>query len=401
MASSDDDLLSRLAAAAAAADVLAALPLATKALLDGDLAKRLLAVLLDLASSEPEASETAGAAALLAFQLTLSQNGTEVARHDGQPPTPSDELPVGVLILGFGGASQQALQPHVDLYHRFWPSWRVVVTTRTGMGSEHAAAELEQQQRNVVAALDGCGRLLVHMLSNNGYALWVDLLQSQRAAFADRLAGQIFECGACQVSDMPDESVEAVLLQTIRAGALHHGLIAPLRNAAAQARLQATASALVRGSMPGFGKSSLGAAEVFTVQRRLEPRVPALVLTSEEDVVLPASGVRSFAQSLGVRDRVVNLHVLKGPHVQLLHKNSHAFGAAVLAHAAVCELDGRLVPNPRSGGLSVSMERVRELQAEEMADDVEVRAGMRFWSDRRLRAYFESGGVDPYEPPSN
>jgi len=44
MASSDDDLLSRQAAAAAAADVLAALPLATKALLDGDLAKRLLAV---------------------------------------------------------------------------------------------------------------------------------------------------------------------------------------------------------------------------------------------------------------------------------------------------------------------------------------------------------------------
>jgi hypothetical protein len=401
MASSDDAVLSRLASAVSAADVWAAQPLATKALRDANLAKRLLATLLELASSEPEASETAGAAALLAFQLTLSQNGTEVARYDGQPRVPSDELPVGVLILGFGGASQQALQPHVDFYHRFWPSWRVVVTTRAGMDSAHAAAELEQQRRDVVAALDGCGRLLVHILSNNGHALWVDLLQSQRAAFADRLAGLIFECGACKVSDMQDDSIEAVLLQTIRAGALHHGLTASLRNADAQGRLQATTSGLVRGLVPGFGKSSLGAAEVFAVQRRLEPRAPALVLASGEDLVLPAPGVRSFAESLSERDRVVKLIMLNGPHVQLLQRDSQAFGAAVLAHAALCELDGRLALNQRSLGPNLKMGRVLELQAEEMADDVEIRAGMQFWSDRRLRAYFESGGVDPYEPQLN
>jgi hypothetical protein len=252
----------------------------------------------------------------------------------------------------------------------------------------------------VVAALDGCGRLLVHVLSNNGHALRVDILQSHREVFADRLAGLIFECGACKVSDMSDESLEAVLLQTIRAGALLHGLTAPLRDAVAQGRLKATTSALIRGSMPGFAKSSLGAAEVFAVQRRLEPRVPALVLTSEEDVVLPAPGVRSFAESLRERGRVVMLRMLKGPHVQLLQKDPQAFGAAVFAHAALCELDGPLDTSSGAAGLSLglSLDRVLELQADAMADDIEVRPGMRFWSDRRLRAYCESGGVDPYEP---
>ena len=40
------------------------------------------------------------------------------------------------------------------------------------------------------------------------------------------------------------------------------------------------------------------------------------------------------------------------------------------------------------------MTRVLDIRAECFADDVEVRADMRRWSDEELRAYFESGGAD-------
>jgi len=157
-----DTAWTSLSAGASAADVLAARPLAVSALQNTDLAKRLVSALLDVATSEPEASAAAGAAAVLTFQLTLSQNGTAVARYDSVPP--SDAPPVGVLILGFGGASLDALRPLAEFYGRIWPSWRVLATTRAGMSDEDAADALAAQRRAVVDGLAGCGRLLVHVL---------------------------------------------------------------------------------------------------------------------------------------------------------------------------------------------------------------------------------------------
>ena len=101
-----DALLASLTAGASAADVNAAYPLAVSALASGALAKPLLGALIDVATSEPEAGEAAGAALMIAFALTVSANGTEVARYDEAPL--SESPPVGVLVLGFGGASTRA-----------------------------------------------------------------------------------------------------------------------------------------------------------------------------------------------------------------------------------------------------------------------------------------------------
>ena len=43
---------------------------------------------------------------------------------------------------------------------------------------------------------------------------------------------------------------------------------------------------------------------------------------------------------------------------------------------------------------AATVERVLEIQAEEFAEDLEVGAHMAEWSERRLRAYFEAGGVE-------
>jgi len=42
--------------------------------------------------------------------------------------------------------------------------------------------------------------------------MWVDLLASAegRGVFSDRLAGLVFDCGACDIGDMTSESMEAV-----------------------------------------------------------------------------------------------------------------------------------------------------------------------------------------------
>ena len=266
----------------------------------------------------------------------------------------------------------------------------MVATTRAGVVGEHAAAAYAEQRRNVCDALHGCGRLLVHILSNNGHYLWVDLLRSAvgQACFADRLAGLIFDCAAVEMSALAASSMEAVVLQTVRAGALHHGLTATLRDEAAQARLQAVGAALVSSDFSLGAGGAPGAASVFEAQAALEPRAPALVLTSEQDAVLPAAGVRAFAASLRTKDRAARLEVLRGQHVQLLRSDPKAFAVAVHNHVGVCEL-----PGPQ-----VDMARVLELQADLLADDVEVRSGMAAWSDSRLRGYLESGGEDPWSP---
>ena len=51
-------------------------------------------------------------------------------------------------------------------------------------------------------------------------------------------------------------------------------------------------------------------------------------------------------------------------------------------------------PSSADGPPVGSMARVRELQDEAFADDVSVEEHMVEWSEARLRAYFEGGGVE-------
>jgi hypothetical protein len=48
----------------------------------------------------------------------------------------------------------------------------------------------------VEAGLEGCERVVVHSVSNNGQALWSTVLR-RLPALAARVAAFVFDCGAC------------------------------------------------------------------------------------------------------------------------------------------------------------------------------------------------------------
>ena len=78
------------------------------------------------------------------------------------------------------------------------------------------------------------------------------------------------------------------------------------------------------------------------------------------------------------------------------------------AHAVQCDVTDDASPSSRDAGVkprtpkpfareSVSVNtlaRVKEIQIECLADDLPLSEGMAQWSERRLRDFFEGGGVE-------
>ena len=124
----------------------------------------------------------------LAFSLTVSVSGDAVAVRQpmaAMAQRSASAAAVGVVILGFGGASMEALSDLVEHYAQAHPSWRIVTSTLHGI--EDASEQTEAQLARVAQALASCRRVVVHAMSNNGYRAYIQLLQRAPALTARRL----------------------------------------------------------------------------------------------------------------------------------------------------------------------------------------------------------------------
>ena len=91
------------------------------------------------------------------FGLSVSQSGAEVRVRGAA------DADVGILILGFGGASMHGgLQPVDDAYKKLQPGWRTVLTTTAALQSEPAQEVVQAQLKKAAVALSGCRRIVVH-----------------------------------------------------------------------------------------------------------------------------------------------------------------------------------------------------------------------------------------------
>lgn len=182
------------------------------------LTKQLVQTVIDC---EPNDVRCQSALRLL-FMTSCSNMGADVKVLK----EPGAKCPVGVLVLGFAGANMGMLEMHRKVYTKLQPTWQVVVTTRPGMSGPRAQRALNARTEEVVAALAGCERLVVHVISNNGHTLWEELMLAHPELRA-RTAAMVYDCvgpgmmdpkqGAEQVRAL--EGLYQVVKQTILAAA--------------------------------------------------------------------------------------------------------------------------------------------------------------------------------------
>ncbi|KAL1495384.1 hypothetical protein AB1Y20_016753 [Prymnesium parvum] len=144
----------------------------------------------------------------LLWQLSASNSGTQVGVSGGGGA-------VGVLLLGFAGASLAMLKLLERTYHESLPHCRVVSAIGVGLDAPLAR---RRQLEEVEAALRGCGALLVHSLSNNGYFLWQNVKQAL-PQLVQRVRAMVFDCGPCLPGDFSANDLREVVKGAILSSA--------------------------------------------------------------------------------------------------------------------------------------------------------------------------------------
>lgn len=167
----DDDLAQRLLAGHKQFSVVEFELLTVAALPRKELRRPLLSALTQSIIDHAPESDAAQQALKLLFGSACSNSGADVLvlpASTQAPRSPGITTPVGVLVLGFAGANMGILTPTARLYQKSYPEWRVVVTTRTGVNLPSAAAVKAHQLADVLSGLEGCEKVVIHYLSNNG-----------------------------------------------------------------------------------------------------------------------------------------------------------------------------------------------------------------------------------------
>jgi hypothetical protein len=180
---------------------------AARSLNDSALRRQLLQALLQAVASADAEEYDLSPALCTAFGIACSNMGAEVAVTGqrqivtgaaaerwlaGEPRLPPCSC--AVLVCGFAGASLSMLSPIEAMWRRLWPDARVVVSTQSGLDDVHAVPAMRAQLDEIEAALEGCGRVLVHAQSINGWRLWIELLHAC-PALARRVCGVVYDCG--------------------------------------------------------------------------------------------------------------------------------------------------------------------------------------------------------------
>ena len=274
---------------------------------------------------------------ILLVNLTLAPSGAEVQLKSAAS-TMHEVPPVAVLVCGFGGSSLEALDAVCGAYTDTWPSWRVVATTRVVVDDEDAQAA---QTNAVMKAIDGCPRIVVHVLSNHGHSMWIELLKRHGDALQSRLAALIFDCAPASVNHVEPLHMVNAAVYTIRMGLTVHGLAGIVGQG--RKRLEAISECLLnKGVIMWLDEHTL------EWQTANEPVVPTLCLTSDTDTVIPRQGVEAFAALLreASPSREVRVQVCRGSHARLLDTD----GANVLgALVALVEVAGLPLEEGRHG----------------------------------------------------
>jgi hypothetical protein len=164
--------------------------------------------------------EAAADAATVLMDAACSASGTRVY------VSPDLECqscpPVGVLLLGFAGSAapsaanpgaSSVLGPYVREYEQTY-KWRVVCTAASGLTTEpgRGADAADVQLDRLVQGVAGCRKLLVHVMSNSGQALWASLLHRKALAIRSRVAAVVYDCACSRMlqhegSDDPTSAV--------------------------------------------------------------------------------------------------------------------------------------------------------------------------------------------------
>ena len=159
--------------------------------------------------------------------LCISSSGVAVETLLG------DQNGVGstaLLILGYGGATMQALRPTIDMYRSRWPNWCIITTTPLGLPDRGISEQADQ----INLSITGCERLLVHSISNNGHRFWVQLQQAPGVGeqLRSKLRGIVYDCAACtkEYGLMRPGVVARIFLQTVGAAVLDFRLQLPDKN---------------------------------------------------------------------------------------------------------------------------------------------------------------------------
>ena len=141
-----------------------------------------------------DAAQMVCTAMMTLFGLAASQSGTAVSVRKPAIAGAGGGPTFGVLILGFGGSSMLQLEQIEKVYKGLRPSWTTVAAIQTALSGARVARLVEQQVREVSEALSGIDHVIVHAMSNNGYALWMRL-QKADPALAAKVCGCVFDCG--------------------------------------------------------------------------------------------------------------------------------------------------------------------------------------------------------------
>ncbi len=330
----------------------------------------LMGPVVELTPSSRDWSSMAQLCIPLLFSLSVSASGTDVAVR-----APAEEVGgaegVGVLVLGYGGSSVDDLEPIERVYLSLRPSWTVVRAVRPGAppdgGSPHTplSASLAAQLERIVAAVDGCASLIVHAMSNNGQMLWSSLLESHREALAGRTKAIVYDCAPSLQAHMPAQPavVRSIFSACDRMGvslaprpatAPATGEIRPSR--ALERMCELVCDGAGRGEVRLVGTPPIKVGLDEEAQQRmlaLEPAAPTLLLTSEEDAVVPADGVREYARSMrrAAPQRRVEVGVLAGQHCRL-HLEAGAAGTAAAGARASAAYAARLQEIIKEAGLA-------------------------------------------------
>jgi hypothetical protein len=253
------------------------------------------------------------------FGLSLSQNGTEVKVRG-----PSDAK-VGVLILGFGGASMMQLEPVDSTYKSLRPEWRTVTSTFHGVHGDEAKLITDRQCDEIISSLASCERILVHALSNNGYFAWMRL-QKREPSLGRRLAAAVFDCGIVPSAGghLDPEAWFHIFSKTTLGVMVVSDMTPPdLGILRAKKRLEAASRLLAKNANEVLGTPD----DDLAWQCANEPPVPTLCLSSPIDPVVPQKGIYAFGERLVAAQptRSVRHASISAPHCQLADKEPKAY----------------------------------------------------------------------------
>ena len=285
----------------------------------------------------------------------------------GQPendPNPREMAgSVGVLLLGFGGSSLASMVGLEKVYAEQWPQWLrlthagplllkpecVISPGDVGDAIDGWEAVRSCELPPTQKALDGllrgvtvCERLIVHIQSNQGHMIWTHLLRRSRGLLQQKVKAMVYDCAAAQRAFFDEQVGAEIEGKSVMATLKGFDVVLPVKCKPLLERgSRLKHSERIREDINFDPLEGLALGDsAFDWQIAQDLNVPTLCITSEEDTVIQAAGVRAFAERLqkAQPSRKVSVLTLKGAHV--------AVGVTdrVNYSAAIAELVGPAVP---------------------------------------------------------